>query len=145
MVDLQSLSLVTITSLSMWSGTVYELHFICYNIFVCLICCVHNSFTTVYLTTCMYAMRKFALCECYCLISLTLCRCFVALLMRVCFSVCCLFLFAEGRWCFLCEYVCICNLFLFADVLWSFYVNMFVSVIYFSLQMCCGPFMGVCL
>ena len=29
MVDLQSLSLVTITSLSMWSGTVYELHFIC--------------------------------------------------------------------------------------------------------------------
>ena len=65
---------------------------LCGNIFFCF---VHNSFT-VYLITCMYAMRKFAVCECYCLF-FTLCRCVVALL------------------------------------IW-------VSVVYFSLQMCCGPF-----
>ena len=78
------LSLVTITSLSMGLETVYELHFICYmfsflselrvgyTIFYGLISFVHNSFTTVYSTTCMYAMRKFALCECYCLFSYSL-------------------------------------------------------------------------
>jgi len=113
MVDLRSLSLVTITSLSMGFGTVYELHFICYmfsflselrvryNILFCLICFVNNSFPTVYLTTCMYPMRKFALCECYCLFLL-----------------------------------------LFADVLSPFLCKcVLVSVVYFSLQMCCGLFM----
>ena len=35
-------------------------------------------------------------------------------------------------------------LFLIANVCWSFYVSMFVriSVFSFSLQMCCGPFIG---
>jgi len=56
MVDLLSLSLVTITSLSMGLETDYELHFICYmfsflselrvgyTIFYCLICFVHNFY-----------------------------------------------------------------------------------------------------
>ena len=63
-------------------------------------------------------------------------------------------------------FVSICFSFLFADVLWSFYGSMFVSIsvisfslqmccgplceyvcksmLFTSLQMCCGPFMGVC-
>ena len=125
----------------------------------CLICLVHTSFTNVYLTTCMYAIRKFALCECYCLQKITLCRCVVALLMWVCFSVCCLFLFANVLWSFLCEYVCKYLLFISLCrcemVLISLcrcemvllYVSMFCKYLflYFSLQMCCGPYMWVCL
>ena len=130
----------------------------CGIIYICF-CLVHNSFTNVYLTTCMYAMRKFALCECYCLQKITLCRCVVALLMWVCFSVCCLFLFANVLWSFLCEYVCKYLLFISLCrcemVLISLcrcemvllYVSMFCKYLflYFSLQMCCGPYMWACL
>ena len=63
-------------------------------------------------------------------------------------GICYLFLFADVLWSFLCEYVCKYMLFIsLTDVFWYFYVSMFVSisVFSFSLQMCCGPFMGVCL
>ena len=97
-----------------------------YTIFYGLISFVHNSFTTVYSTTCMYAMRKFALCECYCLFFYSLqvccrpsyvsvflvyviyfsCRCVVVVL---CEYVCKYMLFISLCRCvvvFLCEYVC---------------------------------------
>ena len=111
------------------------------------------------------------LCEYVCksMLFISLCRCvvvlYVSMLVGICYlflfadllwsfyvsmfvSICYLFLFADVLWSFLCEYVCKYMLFIFlADVFWYFYVSMFVSisVFSFSLQMCCGPFMGVCL
>ena len=85
---------------------------------------------------------------CRYMLFISLCRCVVALL---CEYVCKYVLFISLCRCIvvlLWEYVGKYMLFIsLADVLWSFYGSMFVSisVFSFSLQMCSGPFMGVCL